>query len=134
MRRTVETDAAPKPVGPYAQAVLAGDFVFVAGQIGLDPATGKLVHGRHACRARARARQPRGGAARRRVIGLDDVVKTTVYLVDLARRWRLVNEVYAAAFPAPHPARATVQVAALPAGARVEIEAIAVRSGREPIG
>ena len=52
MRRTIETDDAPKPVGPYAQAVLAGDFVFVAGQIGLDPATGKLVDGRDACRAR----------------------------------------------------------------------------------
>jgi 2-iminobutanoate/2-iminopropanoate deaminase len=132
MRRTIETDDAPKPVGPYAQAVLAGDFVFVAGQIGLDPATGKLVTG--GTRAEL-GRVLDNLAAVLRAAGhtLDDVVKTTVYLIDL-REMGLVNEVYAAAFPAPHPARATVQVTALPAGARVEIEAVAVRTGREPVG
>jgi 2-iminobutanoate/2-iminopropanoate deaminase len=127
MRQTVESDDAPKPVGPYAQAVLAGELVFVAGQIGLDPATGRLVEGG--------TREQLGRvldnlAAVLRATGhtLDDVVKTTVYLIDLAEM-ALVNEVYARYFPAPHPARATVQVAALPAGARVEIEAIAVRRG-----
>lgn len=131
MRRTVETDDAPKPVGPYAQAVLAGDFVFVAGQIGLDPATGRLVPG--GTRAElARVLQNLAAVLRAAGHTLDDVVKTTVYLIDLGEM-ALVNEVYAGAFPVPHPARATVQVAALPAGARVEIEAIAVRSAREPV-
>jgi 2-iminobutanoate/2-iminopropanoate deaminase len=125
MRRTVETEDAPKPVGPYAQAVLAGDLVFVAGQIGLDPATGKLVPG--GTRAELE-RVLENLAAVLRASGhtLDDVVKTTIYLVDLGEM-ALVNEVYARAFPAPHPARATVQVVALPAGAGVEIEAVAVR-------
>ncbi len=130
MRRTVETDEAPRPVGPYAQAVLAGDFVFAAGQIGLDPATGRLVAG--GTRAElAQVLANLSAVLRASGHGLDDVVKTTVYLVDLGEM-ALVNELYAAAFPAPHPARATVQVAALPAGARVEIEAIAVRSGPAP--
>jgi 2-iminobutanoate/2-iminopropanoate deaminase len=125
MRRTVETDDAPKPVGPYAQAVLAGELVFVAGQIGLDPATGKLVAG--GTRAEL-VRVLDNLAAVLRASGhtLDDVVKTTVYLADL-RETSVLNEVYARYFQAPHPARATVQVAALPAGARVEIEAVAVR-------
>ena len=125
MRRTVESDDAPKPVGPYAQAVLAGDFVFVAGQIGLDPTTGRLVTG--GTRAELQ-RVLENLAAVLRASGhtLDDVVKTTIYLVDLGEM-ALVNEVYARAFAAPYPARATVQVAALPAGARVEIEAVAQR-------
>ena len=84
MRRTVETDDAPKPVGPYSQAVLAGDFVFVAGQIGLDPATGQLVTGgtrrsRRACSTTSRR------CCARRASTSTHVVKTTVYLVDLAR-------------------------------------------------
>jgi 2-iminobutanoate/2-iminopropanoate deaminase len=130
MRRTVETEEAPKPVGPYAQAVLAGDFVFVAGQIGLDPATGRIVGGGT---REELVRVLENLAAVLRAAGhtLDDVVKTTVYLVDLTEMG-LVNEVYARYFPAPHPARATVQVAALPAGARVEIEAVALRGRREP--
>ena len=125
MRRTVETEDAPKPVGPYAQAVLAGDFVFLAGQIGLDPATGRLVEG--GTREQL-VRVLENLAAVLRAAGhtLDDVVNTTVYLVDLAEM-PMVNEVYARYFPAPHPARATVQVAALPARARVEVEAVAVR-------
>jgi 2-iminobutanoate/2-iminopropanoate deaminase len=130
MRRTVESDDAPRPVGPYAQAVLAGDFVFVAGQIGLDPATGKLVPG--GTRAELdRVLTNLTAVLRASGHTLEDVVKTTVYLIDLGEM-ALVNETYAGAFSAPHPARATVQVVALPAGARVEIEAIAVRGSREP--
>jgi 2-iminobutanoate/2-iminopropanoate deaminase len=126
MRRTVETDDAPKPVGPYAQAVLAGDFVFVAGQIGLNPGTGRLVEG-GTREQLTRLLDNLAAVLRAAGHGLDDVVKTTVYLVDLGDT-KLLNEVYARYFPAPHPARATVQVAALPAGARVEIEAVALRS------
>jgi 2-iminobutanoate/2-iminopropanoate deaminase len=124
-REPVESGAAPKPIGPYSQAVVAGDFVFLAGQVGLDPATGKLVHGGAAAQA-AQAIRNLGAVLDAAGATLDDVVKTTVYLVDLADG-PAVNEVYGQAFSAPHPARASVQVAKLPAGARVEIDAIAVR-------
>jgi 2-iminobutanoate/2-iminopropanoate deaminase len=122
----VSTAGAPRPVGPYAQAVIAGDLVFCAGQVGLDPAGGRLVTGGLAAEA-ARAIENLAAVLAAAGVGLADVVKTTVYLVDLAEMATL-NEVYARYFPPPQPARATVQVAALPAGARVEIDAIAVRA------
>ena len=125
MRRTVETDDAPKPVGPYAQAVLVGGLVFLAGQIGIDPGTGRLVEG-GTREQLVRVLDNLAAVLRATGHGLGDVVKTTVYLVDLGEM-ALVNEVYARYFPAPHPARATVQVVALPAGARVEVEAVAMR-------
>jgi 2-iminobutanoate/2-iminopropanoate deaminase len=121
----IATDGAPRALGPYAQAVVAGDLVFCAGQVGLDPATGQLVAG--GIRAEtARACENLAAVLAAAGLGLRDVVKTTVYIVDLAE-FAILNEVYGRYFPAPHPARATVQVAALPAGARVEIEAIAAR-------
>ena len=125
MRRIVETTTAPAPVGPYSQAVIAGDVVFLAGQIGLDPGTGRLVAGGTAAEV-AQVLANLTAVLRASGVGPEAVVKTTIYLVDLADG-PLVNEAYAHVFPAPHPARATVQVAALPAGARVEIEAVAVR-------
>jgi 2-iminobutanoate/2-iminopropanoate deaminase len=130
MRRTVEADDAPRPVGPYAQAVEAGDLIFVAGQIGLEPATGTLVAG-GTREQLVRALENLAAVLRASGHGLEDVVKTTVYLIDLGEM-ALVNEVYAGYFPAPHPARATVQVAALPARARVEIEAVALRRAPSP--
>jgi 2-iminobutanoate/2-iminopropanoate deaminase len=121
-RTVVLTDRAPSPVGPYSQAIRAGGLLFVAGQIPLDPATGAM---------------PAGVAEQTRLVlrnlqaiveaagaSLRDVVKTTVFLADLAE-FAAMNEVYAAFFPADPPARATVQVARLPKDARVEIEAIA---------
>jgi 2-iminobutanoate/2-iminopropanoate deaminase len=128
MRRTIETEDAPKPVGPYAQAVLAGELIFLAGQIGLDPATGRLVEG-GTREQLVRVLDNLAAVLRAAGHGLADVVKTTVYLVDLTEM-ALVNEVYGRYFPVPHPARATVQVAALPAGARVEVEAVALRGER----
>jgi 2-iminobutanoate/2-iminopropanoate deaminase len=122
-RRTVTADGAPRALGPYAQAVVVGDLVFCAGQVGIDPGTGALVAGGVGAEA-ARVCENLGAVLVAAGLGLADVVKTTVYVVDL-RDFATVNEVYARYFPAPHPARATVQVAALPAGARVEIEAIA---------
>jgi 2-iminobutanoate/2-iminopropanoate deaminase len=127
MRRIVQTTAAPAPVGPYSQAVVAGDLIFVAGQIGLDPATGRLVPGGTPAEV-AQVLDNLTAVLRAAGVGPEAVVKTTVYLVDLTDG-PLVNAAYARAFPAPHPARATVQVAALPAGARVEIEAVAARDG-----
>ncbi len=120
---TVAVPDAPKAIGPYAQGIRAGDFLFTAGQIPLDPSTMKLVPGDIAAQT-ARVFDNleailRGGGAT-----LADVVKTTVFLADL-RDFAAMNEVYAARFGAHRPARSTVQVAGLPAGARVEIEAIA---------
>ena len=125
MRRVVETERAPKPIGPYSQAIDTGGIVFCAGQIGLDPATGKLVEGGPAAEAE---RAVANLAAVLEAVGLrlTDVVKTTLFLTDLADG-PAVGKIYASHFPAPHPARSTVQVAALPAGAHVELEAIAVR-------
>jgi 2-iminobutanoate/2-iminopropanoate deaminase len=121
----ITTDAAPRALGPYAQGVVAGDVVFCAGQVGLDPATTKLVPGGIAAET-ARACENLAAVLAAAGLRLADVVKTTVYLADL-REFAAMNDVYGRYFPAPHPARATVQVAALPAGARIEIEAIAVR-------
>ena len=125
MRRPVETPEAPKPIGPYSQAIDTGGLVFCAGQIGLDPATGKLVEG--GIRAEAERAITNLEAVLDAVgLTLGDVVKTTVFLIDLADG-PTVGTIYANHFPPPAPARSTVQVAALPAGARVEIEAIATR-------
>jgi 2-iminobutanoate/2-iminopropanoate deaminase len=120
----VQTDAAPEAVGPYSQAVRANGFLFTAGQVGLDPATGKLVEGGVAAETRRvlanlAAVLQAGGS------GLDRVVKTTVFLADLAD-FKTMNEVYAEMFGGHRPARSTVQVAALPLGAQVEIEAVAL--------
>jgi 2-iminobutanoate/2-iminopropanoate deaminase len=123
MREPVKTDKAPAAIGPYSQAVRAGGFLFCSGQIPLDPETGTLVEGGVAVQTERvlknlKAVLSAGGAS------LSAVVKTTVYLTDL-RDFRAMNEVYAGYFPENPPARATVQVAALPAGALVEIDAIA---------
>ena len=124
-RRPITTTGAPRPVGPYAQAIAAGNLVFCAGQVGLDPESGRLVPGGVVAEA-TRAIENLAAVLEAAGLGLADVVKTTVYVADLAD-FAAVNEIYGRFFPAPHPARATVQVSALPAGARVEIDAIAVR-------
>ena len=120
---TVATSGAPRAIGPYSQALRAGGFLFTAGQVGFDPATGELVDGGIAEQTRQvlaniRAILDAGGS------GLGQVVKTTVFLVDMAD-FAAMNEVYAEAFGTHRPARSTVAVAALPRGARVEIEAVA---------
>jgi 2-iminobutanoate/2-iminopropanoate deaminase len=124
MKSAVTTNAAPQAIGPYSQAVRAGQWLFCSGQIGLDPTTGEIVPGGVVAEAgrvleNLRAVLAAAGGS------LDDVVRTTIYLVDLADFGR-VNEIYAQFFNAPFPARATVGVAALPRAARVEIDAIAV--------
>ena len=124
-RATITTAAAPRALGPYSQAVVAGDLVFCAGQVGLDPSTGRLVPGGVGPET-ARAIENLAAVLAAAGLGLDAVVKTTVFVADLGE-FQTLNEVYGRYFSAPHPARATVQVAGLPAGARVEIEAIAAR-------
>lgn len=120
----IQTPDAPAAIGPYAQAVRAGGFVFVSGQIPLDPAGGALVEGPievQADRVLANLRAILEAAG----TSMERVVRTTVYLCDLAEFPKL-NEVYARHFGAARPARATVQVSALPRGARVEIDAVAL--------
>lgn len=122
-RHVVHTTGAPAAIGPYSQAIRSGDLVFSAGQIGLDPATGELVPGGVAAEAR-RALANLAAVLEAAGAGLAAVVKTTVFLVDMAD-FAAVNAVYAEHFATEPPARSTVAVAALPRGARVEIEAVA---------
>jgi 2-iminobutanoate/2-iminopropanoate deaminase len=121
--KVVATDAAPAAIGPYVQARIDGDTVYCSGQIGLDPATGALVEGGITAETR-RVLDNVTAVLRAAGGGLSNVVKTTVFLVDMAD-FVAMNEVYAASFAPPHPARSTVAVAALPRGARVEIEVVA---------
>jgi 2-iminobutanoate/2-iminopropanoate deaminase len=123
-RRRIATDAAPTAIGPYSQAIRAGELVFCSGQVGLDPQTGELVTGGFEAEA-WRALQNLGAVLDAAGVGPADVVKTTVFLVDL-NDFAGLNEIYGAFFPDPPPARSTFAVAGLPRGARVEIEAVAV--------
>lgn len=121
-KKTISTPNAPSAIGPYSQAAIAGEFLFASGQLPLDPATGKMVEGDIQARAHqvfknAQAIIEAAGAT------LDDVIKTTVFLTDMAD-FKAVNEVYAQYFTAPFPARSAIQVAALPLGADLEMEAI----------
>jgi 2-iminobutanoate/2-iminopropanoate deaminase len=125
MKKIYGTKEAPAAIGPYSQAVEAGGFVFCSGQIPLDPATGQLVEGDVAAQTERVMDNLRAVLAAAR-LGSEHVVRTTIYLVDLADFPR-VNEVYGKWFPVNPPARATVQVTALPRGARVEIDAVACR-------
>ena len=122
--RFLATDDAPKAIGPYSQAVVEGGFLFASGQIPLDPATGELVSGDIAAQT-AQVMKNLGAVLTAAGVSFDHVVRCTIYLVDLAD-FAAVNKVYGQAFRSAPPARATVQVAALPKGARVEIDAIAV--------
>ena len=122
-QRAVSSDRAPAAIGPYSQAVACGGFVFLSGQIPLDPQTGGLVGGDIEGETR-RVLANLGAVLEAAGAGFDHLVKTTIYLVDLGD-FATVNRVYAECFKASPPARATVQVAALPRGARVEIDGIA---------
>ncbi len=124
MKKQIQTNAAPAAIGPYSQAIQVGDFIFYSGQIPLDPESGNLVAG-------GIVEQTRQVMANMRAMldasdrDFTDVVKTTIYLTDLAD-FATVNEIYGEAFTDVPPARACVQVAALPKGAQVEIEWISV--------
>jgi 2-iminobutanoate/2-iminopropanoate deaminase len=124
MKQALFTQEAPAAIGPYSQAVVTSGLVFVSGQIPLDPKSGALVSDD----VEAQAEQVMENlAAVLAAAGASfaDVVKTTIYLVDLGS-FATVNEIYGRRFSVPYPARATVQVAALPRGAKVEIDAIAI--------
>lgn len=123
MKEAIRTERAPKAIGHYSQAIRAGGFLFISGQIPLDPSTGEIVPGDAPAQADRVLQSIRGilddsGAT------LQDVVKTTIYLADISD-FAAVNEVYARYFHTEEPARATVEVSRLPKDVRVEIEAIA---------
>ena len=127
-REAVATGGAPQAIGPYSQAVRIGNLLFCSGQIPLDPATGELVTGdiatqTHRVFANLKAVLDAAGA------GFDAVARTTVYLADMAD-FAAMNQVYAEYFTRPAPARSTIQAAALPKNARVEIDVIAVLDSR----
>ena len=125
MKQTISASGAPTAIGPYSHAVVSGPFVFTSGQLGFDPATGKLKDGVEAQAEQAiqnlRAVLEAAGAS------LDSIVKTTIFLADM-KDFPLVNKIYGAQFTGAFPARSCVQVAALPVGGLVEIEAIAALS------
>lgn len=125
MRNVVATDGAPKAIGPYSQGIDTGSLVFISGQIPLDPATGQMVTCGIAEQTERVLKNVKAVLAK---AGLTPahVVRTTVFLIDLGE-FAAMNEVYARHFPNDPPARSTVQVAALPKGARIEIDAIALR-------
>ncbi len=123
-RAVVVSAGAPAAIGPYSQAIRAGGLIFVSGQIPLDPATGQVIDGGIAAQT-GRVLESLRAILVASGSGLDRVVKTTVFLVDLGT-FAEMNEVYARFFPQVPPARATVQVAALPRGVGIEIEAVAL--------
>ena len=121
-----ETPSAPKSLAPYSAAAEAGGLVFLAGQVGLDPVTGERAPDDVAAQAR-QVMTNIGGVLGDLGLGYDDIVKTTIFLTDMAD-FAAVNEVYKGYVAEPYPARSTIAVAALPLGAKVEIEMIASRS------
>ena len=121
----ISTEKAPKAIGPYSQAISAGELIFTSGQIPLDPETQQLVAGDIRVQTE-RVMENLSAVLQAAGVGFDKVVKATIFVVDL-NDFAAVNDVYGKRFPKEPPARSTVQVAALPKGARVEIELIARR-------
>ena len=126
-RTRISTQDAPAAIGPYSQVIALGDLIFCSGQVALDPASGELTGDDVRAQTR-RALENLSGVLRAAGSSLADVVKTTVFLVDMGY-YAAMNEVYGEFFSSEPPARSAIAVAALPRGARVEIEAIAARHG-----
>jgi 2-iminobutanoate/2-iminopropanoate deaminase len=124
--QVVSTDKAPKAIGPYSQAIVTGDLVFTSGQIPLDPQTQQIVQGDVRVQAE-RVMENLSAVLSAAGASFATVVKATIFLADL-NDFAAVNEVYGKRFPSAPPARSTVQVAALPKGARVEIDLVAMKS------
>ncbi len=126
-RTVVTTPDAPKAMGPYSQAIIAGNLVFCSGQVPIDPATGKLIEGDIGTMTR-RVLKNLQAVLEAAGSSLAQVIKATVFLADM-NDFQAMNAAYAEFFPSEPPARSTIQVAALPGGARVEIEVVALRAG-----
>jgi len=125
-KKVIHTDKAPQAIGPYSQAIQAGNFLFLSGQIPLNPKTGELVKG-DIRKQTQQVLENIKGMLESEKLGMEDVVKVTIFLKDIGN-FNQVNEVYATYFPSSPPARSTVEVAKLPKDADIEIEAIAVIS------
>ena len=123
-KKVIQTEKAPKAIGPYSQAIQAGDFLFHSGQIPLDPKTGELVKG-DIRQQTQRVLENIKGILESQKLGMENVVKVTLFLKDIGN-FNQVNEVYATYFPSSPPARSTVEVSKLPRNAEIEIEAIAL--------
>jgi len=123
-KKVIHTEKAPKAIGPYSQAIQAGNFLFLSGQIPLDPRTGELVKG-DIRQQTQQVLENIKGVLESQKLGMEDVVKVTIFLKDIGN-FNQVNEVYATYFPSSPPARSTVEVAKLPRDADIEIEAIAL--------
>jgi 2-iminobutanoate/2-iminopropanoate deaminase len=123
-KKVIQTEKAPKAIGPYSQAIQAGNFLFLSGQIPLDPVTGELVKGDIRQQAR-RVLENLKGVLGSQKLSMEDVVKVTIFLKDMGN-FNQVNEVYATYFPSSPPARSTVEVSRLPRDADLEIEAIVI--------
>jgi 2-iminobutanoate/2-iminopropanoate deaminase len=132
MKKIISTTEAPAAVGPYSQAVRIGSTIYCAGQIPLDPKSGQIVSADISEQTR-RVLDNITAVLKAEGLSFENIVKTTVFLTDLAD-FQTVNEIYASYFKQAPPARSTVQVSALPKGARIEIEAIAVANGSESSG
>jgi 2-iminobutanoate/2-iminopropanoate deaminase len=124
MKKIISTTEAPAAVGPYSQAIRAGNLIFCSGQIPLDPKSGKIVEGDITTQTR-RVMENITAVLRAEGLTFENVVKTTIFLTDLGD-FQTVNELYGSYFKSDPPARSTVQVSALPKGANVEIEVIAI--------
>jgi 2-iminobutanoate/2-iminopropanoate deaminase len=125
MAAKIETRGAPGAIGPYSQAIAAGELIFCSGQIGLDPANTAMVEGGVEAQTR-RAMDNIRAVLERAGADFSHVVKATIFLADL-KDFEAVNRIYGTYFSPPYPARSTIQAAALPRGALVEIEVIAVK-------
>ena len=123
-KKVIQTEKAPKAIGPYSQAIQAGNFLFLSGQIPLDPKTGELVTG-DIRQETKQVLENLKGVLESEKLEMKDVVKVTIFLKDIGN-FNQVNEVYATYFPSSPPARSTVEVAKLPRDAEIEIEVIAL--------
>lgn len=123
-KKVIQTEKAPKAIGPYSQAIQAGNFLFLSGQIPLDPKTGELVKG-DIQKQTQQVLENIKGVLESQGLGMENVVKATLFLKDIGN-FNQVNEVYATYFPSSPPARSTVEVAKLPRDTDIEIEAIAL--------
>jgi 2-iminobutanoate/2-iminopropanoate deaminase len=132
MKQIISTSEAPAAIGPYSQAVRSGNFLFCSGQIPLDPKSGQIVSGDIATQTR-RVLDNIGAVLKAEGLTFENIVKTTIFLTDLGD-FQTVNEIYGSYLKQQPPARSTVQVSALPKGAKIEIEVIAVADNGESGG
>jgi 2-iminobutanoate/2-iminopropanoate deaminase len=123
-KRVIQTEKAPKAIGPYSQAIQAGNFLFLSGQIPLDPASGELLKGDIRGQTQ-RVLENLRGVLESQNLKMEDVVKVTIFLKDMGN-FSQVNDVYSTYFPSSPPARSTIEVARLPRDSDIEIEAVAI--------